>query len=470
MDDRPIHIANMIITHIVIGVLTAAVAGAIGYLIWLFVRRKTEKYYIKNAMNFLRLVLICLIAPVVFFVVAIFIGIVRDCQIVNTNLRMYYLIAPAVVLWLCRMIPVLWECRQRYDTIHWLCSWNAPVKSENCYAILKKWKKKLKLRKRIKIYENVFITSPSIVYHWGYKLLLPADKLRDDELNMAILHELVHCKHHDLLVKNIALAVNVFHCFHPVCFQLRKDIDRWAEVDCDFDCCETGKEEFTHKEYFQCILRLKARSTGKSPDDDKPDKPPCNLYDGSSILQFRVEMMHRLDKDYVRIPTASFMLTTVLAFVLTLGVWSIAAAGVNYWYRQTLTYEQIETSEPQQMTDMAAEEFLDGDRVTYKSLGTLNPDESTAFTLGAGETWVFDVPKGQSDKISLFVESRSRSADYRAGYIDEDGRLVYMEGDNRAGINVVCDAEVEGVRIERLVLQNRQDEELHIDMRVDMWK
>ncbi|MCM1497414.1 MAG: hypothetical protein NC124_03005 [Clostridium sp.] len=390
MNEKLIYFTNMLITlmiHTVIGILTAAVAGTVGYLIWQFVMRKTEKYYIKNAMNFLRLVLICLIAPIVFFVAAIFIGMAWDCQIVNTNLRMCYLIIPVVGLWFYRMRPALWECIQRYVTIHRLCSQNMPVRSENCYAMLKKWKKKLKLRKRIKVYDNVYITSPAIVYHWGYKLLLPAQGLQEDELNIAILHELVHCKHHDLLVKNIALAANVFHCFHPVCFRLRKDIDRWAEVDCDFDCCENGKEEFTHRDYFQCILRLKARSMGKSLDDGKPDKPLCNLYDDSSILQFRLEMMHRMNKDYVRIPIASFMLTTVLAFVLTVGAWNIAVAGVNHWYKQTLTYERIETSELQQTTDI-----------------------------------------------------------------------------------IVCGTEEEGTWIEQFAFPNRQDEERHIDLLMDIWK
>ncbi|MDE6626813.1 MAG: hypothetical protein K2K56_10670 [Lachnospiraceae bacterium] len=474
MNYEILHIISITITYVVIGVLTAALAGLMGYVIWLFLTKKTEKYYIKNAMHFLRLVLICFIAPLIPFVVSVFLSRVQDRQIVTISTSMLLLTLPAFVLWLYKMGPVLRECRQRHIGVRELCKENMPVEEEEIYAILDKWKKRLKFRRRIEIFYNAGVTSPAVIYYRGYKLLLPVYGLQREELNIAILHELVHCRHHDLPVKNLALVANVIHCFHPIGVRLRRDIDRWAEVDCDFSCCEMGKEEFSRKEYFQCILALRARGieyleVALSEEENKSQQ--CSLYEeNSSRLQFRVDMMHKMERDYVRIPIGSFMLTVVLAILLTVGTWETTVHGMEFWYRHTLTYEKVEVKEPQTITDMTAEEFFEGTEVIHKGTDSLKLEESTELTVGPGETWIFDVSREQSDKMSMIVEcGQQEPAPYRAGYIDDGGRLVYVEGDNE-GINAIFETEDEGSRIEQVVIQNRQKADMNIGLTVGMWK
>ena len=64
-------------------------------------------------------------------------------------------------------------------------------------------------------------------------LLLPPKPMDDTRLRHALLHELTHCKRHDIAFKALVLWVCALHWFNPAVWLMRRAVERDLELACD---------------------------------------------------------------------------------------------------------------------------------------------------------------------------------------------------------------------------------------------
>ncbi len=89
-------------------------------------------------------------------------------------------------------------------------------------------------------------------------LCLPEREFTAEELRLVLHHELMHLKHHDLLVKRIALWVSAVHWFNPAVHLIRHELTQAAELACD-ESVSSRLEKVDRKRYGEVLLQQAAQ-------------------------------------------------------------------------------------------------------------------------------------------------------------------------------------------------------------------
>lgn len=425
-------------TSLVIGILSATLAGSIGYLAWLFFQKRTAKFFVAGSIWFLKLILLSftvpLLATIVFWIVfrtkveeKFFYG--ADLSLSIPMIRGLLLL---VLVWFLAVIVVLIYRYASYWKVRYQFLMSVPVEDPDILTTVDKWKKKLKIKKRVNVFYNETLSSPTIVHYHGYQILLPVYEMSRQELSMALLHELTHLKNRDIILKNIGFAVNAIHSFNPVSYYLRIQIANWVEANCDLCCCEAGKDEFEPNDYFGCIMALKARCQNHK----QPDVISC-LFESKELLEFRIEAVKQTRESRKRDCRKYMVMQTVFAvFIMLLSLFTVSQT-LRFCYGKTLDYRQEAKTRNEgiELKEGSKKDVFAGEKVNYYDKELLNDLEGAEFSLDAGEIMVFTVPEQCSDR--LFVALFSSSQSVRFGYGGTEDRVKYIEeiGDGSILIN-----------------------------------
>lgn len=116
-------------------------------------------------------------------------------------------------------------------------------------------KQEIGVKRRIRIRISGDISSPMLVGVFLPVVYIPCKQLPEENMRMVFLHELTHCKHHDLLIKWLAVLVNAIHWFNPFIYLLCANISEACEVSCDMAAVKDMNEE-EQKLYMKTILEL----------------------------------------------------------------------------------------------------------------------------------------------------------------------------------------------------------------------
>ncbi len=412
------------ILYVLLGILAASVAGTLSYLIWLFLEKGTAKFHIRIAMQFLKMVLMCYLAPIVPFVVfcCMEAGGDRHDFLLHTSTGMILILVfvPICVFTLAGiLLAKYWNYRKK----RYLCMDNEPITDEKLLALLEKWRKKLRIHKKVFLSTNKYMMSPGVLYYKGYHIIMPSHMTNSADLQMALLHELVHLKHRDLFIKQIGAIVNVLHGFNPMIKRLREKIEYWCEVACDFAVCEYGREEFSRQEYYNCLLRLKLQSQDELPIEDM-----CGLAENQNMVSFRIGKVHNVSEKEMYTPLYGRVVTfAVLAIVV--GGSIDASWHINQnWIHGMAHYTRVEADVYLSQRDI--DNLFKNFHVVYSEEQILDREDSYDFVIYPYEVMFFDIPKEDLDEV--WVYAKCRSSQYSFGCIDNKGQLWEMDIDRSA--------------------------------------
>ena len=454
MNYNVMYILNGKLAYVVLGALAATLAGSFSYFIWLFLGRGAARFYIKNTMKFLKLIIACFLLPILpFFILQFVKGMENGEAILPVVTPISVLLFVLASIWVATLVIVLLYRYSHYRSKLRLCEENISASCDALDAVLDKWKKKLGIKKNIIVYYNDYVSSPAIIYNKGYQILLPTYTLSDEEVNIALLHELVHLKHGDILTKNIGFLVNAVHAFNPVSYALRTQIERWAEVDCDLDACEIGKEEFSRKEYFDCILNLKQKSQEAFYVDEM-----CCFMENQKLIEFRVDMMIKYKSGEQRLSLWAFLLTLFLMLFVTAGTYDMSSGAYRLWYEHSLHYTEEAAEKNEQ--NLAENSIFADTELVYSEKQVLNQMASTDFSINPNEAWIFDV--SEEALSDVFVSVVCDGDNYCIGCISSEGQVVSMEASGDK--DTVLSLENSGINY--VFIKNRSDGVNKVEMLV----
>lgn len=446
------YILNAKIAYVLLGLLAASIAGTLSYLIWLFLEKRTAKFHVTTAMLFLRMTLACFLVPIIPFVIFAF-GKYPEfgpgiLQVLTPMAALILVVVPICLFSLVTIsIVKYWNYRKKL----YLCRDNVPIEEEKYLAIMEKWCQKLGIRKKVQLSFNEQILSPAILYYKGYQIMMPTYITDEREFSMALLHELVHLKHGDLRTKQIGSIANILHAFNPVIYKLRDDIERWTEVDCDLTTCETGKEEFDRREYFNCLLSLRDRS-----QEAVQLKEMCGLAENQSLLVFRVDAMSQLKRDEMKRPVTGYLLAFFFLVLLTMGSFVVSFHIYIFWHDLILQFHEEKLEDP--IPEITTMEMFADTEMVYCDEKILYWDDSFNFTIDAKETWFFDVSDAKVNL--LFLNVRCEDGHYFAGGIFEDGQVARLESDGNLADCLKMDNSV----IKQIFIQNSGERSIDIEL------
>lgn len=100
------------------------------------------------------------------------------------------------------------------------------------YKAFKECKQNLKIKREIKLFSNIKISSPVLIGILKPIICIPSHT-NLKSLNYIFSHELIHYKRFDLLIKQLMNLVVCINWFNPFVYILRKELNKSCEMSCD---------------------------------------------------------------------------------------------------------------------------------------------------------------------------------------------------------------------------------------------
>lgn len=132
------------------------------------------------------------------------------------------------------------------------------VTSGPIFNYIQKFQKELKIRPKIRIYHSAAFHSPVLIGVFRPSILLPLPDELDgygQTFSDALRHELIHVKHHDLLIKFVGLFALSLHWFNPLCYLFYDELCDITELSCDAEVMR-GKNSEERRAYCALIIEV----------------------------------------------------------------------------------------------------------------------------------------------------------------------------------------------------------------------
>ncbi len=118
------------------------------------------------------------------------------------------------------------------------------------------------ISKRVSARVSNNTSSPFMTGIFRPVLLLPDVTLSEEQINNIILHEMIHYKRHDILVKWFSVIVKCIHFFNPAVYFICKQLDEECEISCDALVVKDMTRE-SELSYVNTIIALLSDSSTK---------------------------------------------------------------------------------------------------------------------------------------------------------------------------------------------------------------
>lgn len=246
----------MILINVFLIVVLTSITGSIAFGMWMVTKWIVKKVNPKIVYYSLHFVLLLYLFPVVYWLLARF----MDKKIVLNNIILLTDSAGKIkpylyicsILWLAAVcfiiiyeIYIQWKLRK-------LCRLGMPVTDSSVLKILNELKQKYRISKNVMLLTCHAVESPMLIGNRKPVILLPEADYTLEEIQMVLMHELMHYKNHDYQWKQVTLLIRMIHCFNPFAYHLLKHVDRWDEIYCDIRLSE--KNIISMKDYYTFII------------------------------------------------------------------------------------------------------------------------------------------------------------------------------------------------------------------------
>lgn len=302
-------------TYIVFG----TALGTIVYLIWKLAGRWSEKRgYVDISYWIWKVVLLSFWCPISFFVLL---------KIRKNGLYGFEFWKTAFIMDIASILFFIWVagtviCIIRYGNQHRKIhkairqcevKEQSPILQEQISEI----SKRVKLHRSVKPVISHMIEVPMAYGLFQPKVLLPAKEYSQQELEVILLHELVHHKHHDLFWKQLFQITRCIYWFHPAMQDILRQLDQWGETACDMTVSRYVKSV---KDYFNIIITIAV------------ERPECGVYmaglcEGTKLLMLRMQRMNAYMK---KRPLKKVVSAGLVMMVFGVSAVTVAASSIGY--------------------------------------------------------------------------------------------------------------------------------------------
>lgn len=174
----------------------------------------------------------------------------------SNNLQFFSILS---YIWVAGIIALTAYFITRYTLFRRMIRhWGQPSTSERVSQCLRRAKFETDIYLNPKVYFCKLISSPITSGMFNKIIVLPNDDYTDTELEAIFRHELVHCKHYDVLRKAIGLINSIIYWFCPFVWMMANAMNRDAELSCDTEVVYRSGESY-RLTYGKTILTSIAR-------------------------------------------------------------------------------------------------------------------------------------------------------------------------------------------------------------------
>lgn len=165
-------------------------------------------------------------------------------------------------IWLCGIFIATIKLCRSYLHLRTLEKSALPLQNDNIRQLFVSCLQECGITKEIPIFSTAFLRTPILVGFWKPRIYLPISILNDssqEDLQLILIHELLHHKHKDNLINHFINLAGVLYWFHPFIRFAFKDMRSMQEMACDAAVLE-ALDASQRLEYGSTLLRFAERN------------------------------------------------------------------------------------------------------------------------------------------------------------------------------------------------------------------
>ena len=330
------------------------------------------------------------------------------------------------------------------------------------------WRKKLKIRQKIEVKYSYTIATPIICKVLKPVILLPARDYSREELDVIFVHELMHCKHKDILWKQLCAFTCIVFWWNPLIQRFVYVVDSWNESYCDYAVTQVLKNK---KQYFTTVCRL-----GIQPFQ-KGTYLCAALYEDKNQLKtriYRIKAMQDTNKK-----AAAQISAVMILLLVSFGSVVLITQGYHRIYMSTIMmlgdiqqeiylkeggaetrdiimnlkeYDHIRWNKKLPVVKMKENIKKGNYNAFFQKLKSQNRMESNWIYLKKGEIVSFNLQDMQDETLN------KRDTDFISGIMDVNGRERYV----MASSQILHDFEIQKEGRYKFFIENRYKSKIKI--------
>ena len=442
-----------------------ALTGSCVFICFKLLEKLLEKRgLIKMSVRLLRFVILSFLIPIVFVSL---IYAYDDNVIFAQDDPLPYVFGILLLIWAVGWGKALIHSIQIHKRLKYLIN-TACMCEKEVVDTKEIWRKKLKIRQKIEVKYSYTIATPIICRVLKPVILLPARDYSREELDVIFVHELMHCKHKDILWKQLCAFARIVFWWNPLIQRFVYVVDSWNESYCDYAVTQVLKDK---KQYFTTVCRL-----GIQPFQ-KGAYLCAALYEDKNQLKtriYRIKAMQDTNKK-----AAAQISVVMILLLVSFGSVVLITQGYHRIYMSTIMmlgniqqeiylkeggaetrdiimnlkeYDHIRWNKKLPVVKMKENIKKGNYNAFFQKLKSQNRMESNWIYLKKGEIVSFNLQDMQDETLN------KRDTDFISGIMDVNGRERYV----MASSQILHDFEIQKKGRYKFFIENRYKSKIKI--------
>lgn len=442
-----------------------ALTGSCVFICFKLLEKLLEKRgLIKMSVRLLRFVILSFLIPIVFVSL---IYAYDDNVIFAQDDPLPYVFGILLLIWAVGWGKALIHSIQIHKRLKYLIN-TACMCEKEVVDTKEIWRKKLKIRQKIEVKYSYTIATPIICRVLKPVILLPARDYSREELDVIFVHELMHCKHKDILWKQLCVFARIVFWWNPLIQRFVYVVDSWNESYCDYAVTQVLKDK---KQYFTTVCRL-----GIQPFQ-KGAYLCAALYEDKNQLKtriYRIKAMQDTNKK-----AAAQISVVMILLLVSFGSVVLITQGYHRIYMSTIMmlgdiqqeiylkeggaetrdiimnlkeYDHIRWNKKLPVVKMKENIKKGNYNAFFQKLKSQNRMESNWIYLKKGEIVSFNLQDMQDETLN------KRDTDFISGIMDVNGRERYV----MASSQILHDFEIQKKGRYKFFIENRYKSKIKI--------
>ena len=426
-----------IICNIVLIILAADLTGTIFALVWFAMLKYFDRYLRADIINFsLKVVIISFYIPsmviILWLKVHIFSGLENYYALYTDFMRVFS--AALLIVLLFNLVKLLVKWIKKLRSFKGMIAFNAKADDE-VQSVATEIRKKLKIRRKIKVYVSIGALSPFIYGFFRPAIYIGLKKYDTEDLKIMLTHELNHYKQGDPYIKPMTNIMCCIHWFNPLTRMIKKQYDIFSEAGCDYKCLK--KAGFSSDDYFECLLKVNSDALGEMASFVSMSGTKGGIYE-RAVLAVKYTLRDFKKGILALILSVAILSSSIAVYAAT----DITETAFNYIYINSSeqTEEKIVVCDDGFTEHIKVDITKDNieDAQVYQEMDCYNGYESKNFTdeiLNANQKFIYfkmtDVNDYGRIVINVNVDnlaSDGEAVKLKVGIIEPDGVVRYIEG------------------------------------------
>ena len=249
---------NVFLINLAMLFLTTTIVGGIMTVLWLGIGKLLEKVgFINITFELLKIAVFFYCIPMVYVLLKIFeeeLGrgyLFGPTEIILSISKVFLLIyCLGILIMLVYILHDTLKLKKKYADV-----FSCDKKTQEIFdGVLEELNEgKHKRFSKLQLRQSYRAQVPCLTGILHPTIILPVIKYSEEELLYILMHEVVHYKQNDVILKRMAIWVCAFHFYNPLAWMLLANIQKCSEYACDDKVC---RHKRNIQEYFEVLMKV----------------------------------------------------------------------------------------------------------------------------------------------------------------------------------------------------------------------